>query len=177
MAMGLTRANPQVLAHGPSSIQHTRDPHGPTDNTFFLGSQWSNLILPCMGRAHGYMRAGLADMAPSNPPIAHTGYVTACRLGIFLKRKYCLSRIQSWQKLPVLLVLTDTLMYRHFILSGSEISYGKKWLPSPRRLDPYLQTGLWGFKIGKIRSLMCAISGWDLGQIPPIYGPRLSFDG
>ena len=29
----------------------------------------------------GYMGAGLADTAPPNPPIAHTGYVTACRLG------------------------------------------------------------------------------------------------
>ena len=34
---------------------------------------------------HGYKRAGLADVAPSNPPIAHTGYVTACRLGNLAK--------------------------------------------------------------------------------------------
>ncbi len=29
----------------------------------------------------GYMGARLADEAPPNPPIANTGYVTACRLG------------------------------------------------------------------------------------------------
>ncbi len=80
--MGLTRANPQVLAHGPSTIQHTWEQHGPTDNTFFLGSHWSNLTLPCMGRAHGYMRVRLADAAPSNPPVTDTGYLRACRLGI-----------------------------------------------------------------------------------------------
>ncbi len=57
--------------------------HGPTDNTFFLGSQWSNLTSPCMGRAHGYMRAGLAHAAPSNPPLTDTGYLRACRLGTY----------------------------------------------------------------------------------------------
>ena len=34
-----------------------------------------------VGGMHGYMGAGLADAAPSNPPITHTSYVTACRLG------------------------------------------------------------------------------------------------
>ncbi len=32
----------------------------------------------------GYMGAGLAHLAPYNPPIAHTGYVTACRLGEYV---------------------------------------------------------------------------------------------
>ena len=82
-----------------------------------------------MGWVHGYMRVGLADPAPYNPPVTDTGYVTACRLGM-------LSVLPWTSPTAQCLVWEDTC---RFFLKKNVQKTGKKCFCANRDLQQLLK--------------------------------------